>query len=182
MQLNTDPQNAADGRLDTDDDGFSNRQESLVGQDPTNATRVPARGTEAWTVDLLGRVDSPAAVGRDGTVYVADSGNYLIRRVSALGEVTTLAGRAGQMGSSDGVGNAALFDTVVGAALDGAGNIYVTDAYFRRGDNLSNNTVRKVRPDGAERGRGGRGARPGRSLGRGPVPRRPSGMRAPFVP
>ena len=49
------------------------------------------------------------AVDGSGNVYVADTYNYTIRKNTAGGEVSTLAGRAGQSGSADGSGSAALF-------------------------------------------------------------------------
>lgn len=70
LQLGTDPHNPSDGRLDTDGDGFSNRQEGLVGFDPTNATKIPTRGRQGWALDTLGRIYSSAALARDGTIYV----------------------------------------------------------------------------------------------------------------
>jgi len=80
------------------------------------------------------------AVDEAGIVYIADSSNYLIRRVSPEGDVTTLAGVAGEYGSSDGSGAAARFSAPEGVAVDGAGDLYVADSY--------NNTIRKVTPSG----------------------------------
>jgi DNA-binding beta-propeller fold protein YncE len=59
------------------------------------------------------------ALSSDGTfALVADTGNYTIRRIEvASGEVTTLAGVAGEYGSSDGVGDAARFDYPYDVAL-----------------------------------------------------------------
>ena len=71
LQLGTNPQNPTDGRADADGDGFSNRQESLVGFDPTQAAKTPARGKQAWSFETLGRIMSSAAIGPDGTVYVS---------------------------------------------------------------------------------------------------------------
>lgn len=76
LQLGTHPENPADGRQDGDGDGFSNRQESLLGSDPTRAVASPARGREAWSFEALGRILTSAAIGPDGTIYVtADLGN-----------------------------------------------------------------------------------------------------------
>ena len=72
---------------------------------------------------------SPRGVAVDGmgNVYVADTNNDEIRKVSSSGVVTTLAGSAGQVGSSDGIGSTARFSLPYGVAVDGAGNVYVAD-------------------------------------------------------
>ena len=86
--------------------------------------------------------DGPTAVAVDnaGNVYAADSGNSTIRKITPDGVVTTLAGLAGNWGSADGTGSAALFNSPFGVAVDGAGNVYVADS--------GNGTVRKVTPAG----------------------------------
>jgi len=79
---------------------------------------------------------NPRGVATDsaGNVYVADS--TTIRKITSSGVVTTLAGRAGLIGTTDGPGATALFDSPYGVAADSAGNVYVADAF--------NSTVRKV--------------------------------------
>ncbi len=56
--------------------------------------------------------------------------------VVATGQVTTVAGTAGMSGSTDASGTAARFNSPFAEALDGAGNLYVSDT--------SNNTIRKI--------------------------------------
>jgi sugar lactone lactonase YvrE len=80
------------------------------------------------------------AVDRAGNVYVADRSNFTIRKITAGGVVTTLAGSAGLRGSMDGIGNSARFDEPFGVAVDGAGNVYVADT--------GNNVIRKITPGG----------------------------------
>lgn len=74
--------------------------------------------------------NSPQSVAVDGfgNVYVADSGNNTIRKITASGVVTTLAGLAGSSGSADGTGAAARFE-LWGAsiAVDAASTVYVTE-------------------------------------------------------
>ncbi|MBV8666508.1 MAG: DUF4214 domain-containing protein [Burkholderiaceae bacterium] len=81
------------------------------------------------------------AVDSDGYVYVADSGNNCIRKITPSGMVTTLAGNAPYPGSTDGTGAAAGFNYPYGVVADGTGNLYVTDSY--------NNSIRKVTPAGS---------------------------------
>jgi sugar lactone lactonase YvrE len=79
-------------------------------------------------------------VDSGGNVYVADSGNNTLRKVTPDGVVTTLAGKAGTSGSVNGTGSAARFNSPEGLAVDRLGNIYVAD--------LVNFTIRKVAPEG----------------------------------
>ena len=80
------------------------------------------------------------AVDNSGTVYVADTGNYTIRKVTSAGLVTRLAGSTGSKGSVDGTGSEALFNGPKGVAVDGSANVYVADT--------DNNTIRKITSDG----------------------------------
>jgi len=88
------------------------------------------------------RFSSPLgiAVGTNGTLYVADSGNHVIRVISPSGAVSTLAGSPENWGSEDGVGSAARFNGPVGVALDEQGILLVSDA--------NNHTIRKVATSG----------------------------------
>ena len=83
---------------------------------------------------------SGVAVDGAGSVYVADTMNYTIRKITPAGAVTTLAGAVGQSGGADGAGGAARFNGPMGVAVDGAGNVYVADT--------SNSTIRKITPEG----------------------------------
>jgi sugar lactone lactonase YvrE len=84
---------------------------------------------------------SGAATDSSGNVYVADTSNNAIRKISPAGAVMTLAGLAGTYGSADGMGSAARFNNPLGVATDSSGNVYVADE--------SNHTIRKISPAGA---------------------------------
>jgi uncharacterized repeat protein (TIGR01451 family) len=79
------------------------------------------------------------AVDGAGNVYVADTYNYTVRKITPAGVVTTLAGLAGEDGSTDGMGSDARFSYLFGIAADSVGNVYVTDF---------SNTIRKITPAG----------------------------------
>ncbi len=66
------------------------------------------------------------AVDSTGNVYVADSGNSRVRKVTSAGVVTTVAG-SGVSAVIDGIGTNAAFDYPVGLTIDTAGNLFVTD-------------------------------------------------------
>ncbi len=86
---------------------------------------------------VLAKFNGPLGITTDGAnLYVTDSGNEIIRKISlADGVVTTLAGTAGAKGSSDGIGAQARFNDPIGITTDGS-YLYVTDT--------DNHTVRKI--------------------------------------
>jgi sugar lactone lactonase YvrE len=107
----------------------------------TLAGQAGASGYADGTVSAA-QFNNPMGVAVDGwgNVYVADTGNNMIRKITAAGVVTTLAGQTGSAGSADGVGTAALFNAPTGVAVDGLGSIYVADK--------GNNTIRKITING----------------------------------
>ncbi len=74
--------------------------------------------------------NGPTGITVDGSynVYVCDTGNATIRKITSAGVVTTIAGSAGSRGSQDGTGSAALFTTPTGIAIDSVGTLYVSDS------------------------------------------------------
>jgi len=82
------------------------------------------------------------AVDSSFNVYVADSDNHKIRKITPGGAVATLAG-SGSSGSADGTGTLASFSYPKGVAADTGGNLYVTD------NEVDNNAkIRKITPEG----------------------------------
>jgi hypothetical protein len=107
--------------------------------------------TLAGTAGQSGSVDGTGAAARfnlptgitcnaQGDLYVSDLGSHLIRKITAAGVVTTLAGQVNVSGSSDGSGTAARFFKPAGLAIDSVGNVYVAD--------MGNSTLRKISANG----------------------------------
>jgi len=86
------------------------------------------------------RAPSGVAVDASGNVYVADYNNSMIRKITAGGVVTTIAGTSGNYGSTNGTGTAASFNGPAAVAVDASGNIYVADS--------QNNLIRKITSGG----------------------------------
>ena len=104
---------------------------TFAGRDGSNAGNLDGNGADA-------RFNSPSGVtiDRAGNVYVADTNNHTIRKISSAGTVTTLAGAAGSKGSSDGIGLKARFNGPTGIAVDSAGTVFVADTV--------NGTIRRI--------------------------------------
>lgn len=74
--------------------------------------------------------DAPSGLAFDlgGNLWVTDTGNGTIRKISPAGAVTTIAGEAGQTGFADGAEGTALFSSPLGIVVATNGNIYVADS------------------------------------------------------
>ena len=98
---------------------------------PTNiiVTTLAGSGVEGSADGNAGtaQFNKPGAITVDqqGNVYVAQTLNFSIRKITPSGVVSTLAG--GSEGYADGSGNAAQFKFPAGLAVDGQGNVYVAD-------------------------------------------------------
>jgi len=121
-----------------------------------NDTPGSANGTGS-----VARFNFPTGLAVDGAgnVYVADSGNNTIRKITPAAKVTTFAGSAGLFGNTDGTGTAARFNGALGVAVDHSGNVFVTDT--------GNNTIRKITPARVVTTLGGLALSPGTSDGAG---------------
>ncbi len=73
--------------------------------------------------------NGPIGVATDAqnNVYVSDTKNHLIRKITPAGVTTTIAGTAGVLGTADGTGILASFSSPQGIAVDATGNLYVAD-------------------------------------------------------
>jgi sugar lactone lactonase YvrE len=112
-------------------------------QIPLNVTTLA--GSLQWGyadgTGALAKFDSPAGVAVDaaGNVYVSEYANHTIRKITAAGVVTTLAG-SGSRGDADGTGSSASFGYPEALTVDANGNVYVADTWNYR--------IRKVTPEG----------------------------------
>src|SRR6266404_6001457 len=117
-----------------------------VGSDGIIRT-IAGNGIAAFSGDggsaTAASLNDPSGLAADtaGNVFIIDSHNNRIRKVSPSGIITTFAGN-GQFayGGDGGPAVAASFEGPVGLAIDAAGNLYVADNYNQR--------VRKISPSG----------------------------------
>jgi sugar lactone lactonase YvrE len=93
---------------------------------------------------LVPQLDSPMKVALDsqGNLFIADRGSNRIQKLSPDGTITTVAGMNDILGYSGdgGPGTSALLRYPGGVAVDGQGNLLLSDT--------GNNRIRKVSPDG----------------------------------
>jgi sugar lactone lactonase YvrE len=121
-----------DGSVYVADAGESNRVRKIT---PEGSVSTLAGGAEGYAdgAGAAASFDTPSAlaVDADGNLYVADTGNHRVRKVTPEGSVTTLAGD-GTAGFRDGPARAAQFNAPVGVAVDREGRVYVADTYNDR--------------------------------------------------
>jgi sugar lactone lactonase YvrE len=141
-------------------DQNNNRIRKILTHVSGNPVITIAGSGTAGSIDSIGtsaQFNKPNGVFADihGNIFVADANNNKIRKITAAGVVTTVAG-SGAAGSADGTGTNASFNGLKSLTMDAAGNIYVSD-YF-------NNKIRKISPTGVVTtiaGSGGQGTTDG---------------------
>ena len=133
----------AHGVLYVADAGDNNRIRRVY---PDGRVDTLAGQGEGWRDGpaLQAQFDTPSSIALDaaGNVFVADTGNHVIRRIGTDGNVSTIAGD-GTAGHADGPAAQARFDGPMGIAVDAAGRVFVADTW--------NDRIRVIEPDGQVR-------------------------------
>ena len=108
---------------------------------------VAGNGRAGFTGDgglaMAARLDMPLGIAVDaaGNLFIVDSGNHAIRKVTRDGIIQTVAGNRREGFSGDGgPAAAASLSEPIAVAVDGSGNLYIADT--------GNQRVRRVSPDG----------------------------------
>jgi uncharacterized protein (TIGR03437 family) len=119
-------------------------------------TTVAGNGTVGFSGDngpaTSARLSDPGGIAVDsaGNVYIADSGNDRVRKVSN-GAIATVAGNGGHGFSGDnGPATSAQLDMPSGVALDSTGDLYIADFYVNRIRKVANGVITTVAGDGTQ--------------------------------
>ncbi len=132
-----------DGSLFVSDGGDANRIRRIA---PDGSVTTFAGSGEGFAdgTGAAARFHTPSSLAIDlsGNLYVADTGNHAIRKVTPLGEVTTVAG-TGVAGFRDGHAAQAQFHAPMGVAVDAMGRVFVADTW--------NDRIRMIGLDGMVR-------------------------------
>lgn len=104
------------------------------------SAQVPPSEDAEFMANSSARFASPRGIAADadGNLYIADSGNNVVRRIGTDGEVRNIAGMVRVSGNQDGPADKASFSLLRDITLDSSGNLFVTDG----------NSVRRVSSSG----------------------------------
>ena len=131
---------AADGTIYVADAGESNRIRKLSLDGNVTTLAGSSEGfADGAGVAASFNTPSALALGPDGNLYVADTGNNRIRKITPDGKVSTVAGN-GSAGYVDGPAAQAQFNGPIGLAVSVRGDIYVADTY--------NDVIRMITTEG----------------------------------
>lgn len=131
---------AEDGTVYVADAGESNRIRRIGTDEETSTFAGGSEGfADGFRSQASFNTPSGLAIDADGNLYVADTGNNRIRKVTPQGVVSTIAGD-GTEGYVDGAAAQARFNGPIGVAVDKQGNVYVADTY--------NDRIRRISTDG----------------------------------
>ena len=121
-------------------DRFNNSIRKIT-PDGTVSTLAGGSSGQANGTGTDAQFNAPYGIAADlnGSLYVTDQGNNMIRKITPEGVVTTLAGKLTE-GTTDGTGSSATFAAPAGIAVDFAGNIFVSDQKYGR--------IRQITPSG----------------------------------
>lgn len=145
------PSASADRYLYIADAGDHTIRRVAFALSPGGCPQAKAPEVFAGKPDVAGSADGIATVARfnnpraivaapDGSLFVADTGNHMIRKISVDGSVTTVAGDPEQAGSNDGPARGAHFNGPTGLALNARGELFIADT--------GNNSIRMLTTDG----------------------------------
>jgi sugar lactone lactonase YvrE len=132
---------APDGTIYVSDAGDNNRIRKITPDKKVETFAGSGKEDFADGERLQAAFNTPSGLAIDavGNLYVADTGNNRIRKISPQGVVSTIAGD-GTAGYADGQASQAEFDGPIGVAVDKTGNVFVADSY--------NDRVRLISPKG----------------------------------
>jgi uncharacterized protein (TIGR03437 family) len=128
-------------------------------------TTVVGTGSQGFSGDngpatgaQLSNLNGGVALDAVGNLYIADTFNYRIRKVSNSGVITTVAGNGTQgFGGDNGPATGAQLSRAQGVAVDGAGNLYIADTDNYRIRTVSNGVITTVAGTGVYGFRGDNG-------------------------
>jgi Leucine-rich repeat (LRR) protein len=106
-----------------------------------NITTIAGTGAagydgEGMATSKMFNLPRDVAVDSAGNLYIADAGNYRIRKVDSAGNMTTVAGTGTAGYDGEGMATSKMLANPLGIAVDSAGNLYIADT--------NNNRIRKV--------------------------------------
>lgn len=109
-----------------------------------DVTTLAGQGNQPGSADGIGSAAlffrPGVALAPNGNLVVADTSNHIVRQVTPTGEVSTIAGVAGQSGRADGIGAQARFNSPRAVLVDATGRILVADT--------ESDAIRQIASDG----------------------------------